>query len=78
MILHFIIFPFQIYETIRIEDPSQINLAEIFTLRNWNLEEPCCFFSNEEKAFLDPYLSLSQSPITLEDHIIVFTALSSS
>lgn len=75
MILHFIIFPYQIFETIYIEDPSQMSLAEIFTLRSWGLQEPCCFFSHEEKSFLNPYEALSKSPIALEDHIIVFMAL---
>ncbi len=80
MILHFHIFPSQQIFTIKIEDPCTMTLAQLFKAyqQEFALVSPCCFFSQPERKLLDPTLPLSQSWIATEDHLIVFSLLTSS
>ncbi len=59
------------------ENPSAMTLQTLFQAyrQDFNLDFPCCFFSQPEQKFLDPTLPLDQSWIASEDHLIVFSLL---
>lgn len=72
MILYLELLPKAETHCVSVEDPFRMSLQALIRLFQsaWKVQKPVLFYSRQEKAFLDPGLSLAQSCVADGDSIL--------